>query len=68
MKENNNPLLHLSGPNNALRLKMARRHGGERMCVQRLPLREVVLALLDAILPQADNWEVVGWRGSAVVL
>lgn len=30
------------------------------MCVQRLPLREVVLALLAAILPQAANWEVVG--------
>lgn len=30
------------------------------MCVQRLPLREVVFAILASILPQADNWEVVG--------
>lgn len=30
------------------------------MCVQRLPLREVVLAILASILPQAKNWEVVG--------
>lgn len=30
------------------------------MCVQRLPLREVVLAILVSILPQAENREVVG--------
>lgn len=48
-----------------LRLERARHHRGKRMCVQRLPLREVLLAILAAILPQADNWEVVG-GGQAV--
>lgn len=57
--KNKSPLLHLSGPSIVLRLERARHHGGERMCVQRLPLREVLLALLAAILPQADDWEVV---------
>lgn len=38
------------------------------MCVQRLPQREVLLTLLAAILPEADNWvEVVG-VGSVFVM
>lgn len=67
MNRNNSPPLHLSGPGTVLRLERARHHRGERMCVQRLPLRELLLVILAAILPRADNWEEVG-GGQAVFL